>query len=382
MPNPKKSWSQMRAALAAVSRGATLDAAAALVGVHPNTVKNWKREHRVVVFRDRKQREGVLSETEREEIFLGLERHENPSQIARRLGRHRGTIGREIARNGGKANYRPFAAQARAAEQARRPKPRWCEKHILVFAEVIRLMRDHRFSPELVAYTLRHEHPDAPEWWVSHEAIYQAIYVQAKPELRRELASYLRRNRERRKPRTRTMPTGSRIVGMVNLSERPAEAADRAVPGHWEGDLIVGSHGSAIATLIERTTRWGMLVKLENRTTEHVVARIAEQVAQLPDTLKQSLAWDQGNEMAHHLAFSVQTGLPVYFADPHSPWQRGSNENWNGIVRWILPKGSNLSVHTQAELDQVAAIINARPRKLLEWQSPTRLFTTLVAPTA
>jgi IS30 family transposase len=372
----------IRPALVAVSRGATLDEAAALVGVHKNTLCLRVRDEGVVVFRDRRQREGALTQAEREEIFLGVERDESDAEIAVRLGRHRATVWREIRNNGGRKKYRPFAAQARADEQARRPKQRWFELRLHVFAEVVRLMRDCRFSPELVSYTLRQEHPGEPEWWVSHEAIYQAIYVQAKPELRRELASYLRRNHERRKSRARTMPTGSRIVGMVNISERPPEAADRAVPGHWEGDLIVGANGSAIATLIERSTRWGMLVKLENRTTEHVVQRIAEKVAQLPDALKRSLTWDQGNEMAHHIPFTVITEVPVYFADPRSPWQRGSNENWNGIVRWILPKGSDLSVHSQDELDHVAAIINGRPRKLLEWKTPTRAFNELVAPTA
>ena len=372
----------VRPGLVALSRGATLEDAAAAAGIGRSTLLRRASEHGVVMFRDRKHREGALTASEREEIFVGVERGESDQQIAVRLGRHRATVWRELRNNGGRGKYRPFAAQARADEQARRPKPRWFEVRLDVFAEVVRLMRDLKFSPELVSFTLRSEHPDEPEWWVSHEAIYQAIYVQAKPELRRELASYLRRNHERRKSRGRTMPTGSRIVGMVNISERPAEAADRAVPGHWEGDLIVGSNGSAIATLIERSTRWGMLVKLENRTTEHVVARIAEKVAQLPDALKRSLAWDQGNEMAHHLAFSVATNVPVYFADPRSPWQRGSNENWNGIVRWILPKGSDLSVHSQDELDHVAAIINGRPRKLLEWKTPTRAFNELVAPTA
>jgi IS30 family transposase len=319
---------------------------------------------------------GRLTLDEREDIAVGLARGVSFAEIARGLGRPTSTVSREVHGHGGRDSYRPSAAHREAYDRARRPKVRRLESAAL--REVVTDRIEQWWSPEQIARRLRLDFPDDPMMWVSHETIYQSIFVQGRGELRRELARCLRSGRAERRPRGRLDHRG-RIPDMVNISERPAEIEDRAIPGHWEGDLLVGQgNKSAIATLVERSTRYVLLAKINNLTAAEVRDAITAQITQLPEHLRRSLTWDQGREMSQHAQFSIDTGIDVYFCDPHSPWQRGSNENTNGLLRQYFPKGTDVSVHSQQDLDAAAHSLNNRPRETLNWLKPSEKLTELL----
>jgi transposase, IS30 family len=319
-----------------------------------------------------------LSLIERGEIRAGIAAGESFRAIARRLGRAPSTVSREVGGVAGRRSYRATRADDRACLSARRPKPSKLVASARLRRAVVEMLKQ-RFSPQQISARLRLEYPDDLEMRIAPETIYQSLYVQSRGRLRRDLAGYLRTGRARRK--ARRGPTGQgRIPAMMSISERPPEVEDRAVPGHWEGDLLVGrANRSFIGTLVERHTRYVMLIELgSDSRTDTVTAKLAEQIVRLPEHLRLSLTWDQGREMARHQAFTVATGLRVYFCDPHSPWQRGSNENTNGLLRQYFPKGTDLAVHDQAQLDRVAAELNRRPRQTLDWQTPAEKMTRLL----
>jgi len=317
---------------------------------------------------------------EREVISRELSRNQSARFIGALLGRHHSAVSREIDRNGGRDEYRAVDAQRRCEEHRARPKERRLEASTALHDAVNDGLRQ-MWSPRQISRRLREDYPDDESMRVSHETVYECLYLQARGELRTQLKLALRKGRTRRVNRSRPAVARGTIPDMVNISERPVEAADRAVPGFWEGDLIIGKGGrSQIATLVERRTRFVMLVRIPyDRTAERVALLLAAKMATLPEFLRNSVTWDQGKEMARHADFTIRTGIPVYFCDPHSPWQRGSNENTNGLLRQYFPKGTDLSLHSQAELDRVAAELNGRPRETLKWRKPVEELTDLIA---
>jgi IS30 family transposase len=311
-----------------------------------------------------------LSAAEREEISRGLVAGTSVRAIARQLGRSPSTISREIARNGGAQAYRGEEADRTAWSRAKRPKA--C---LLASNEPLRHLVAEKlqanWSPQQISGWLQELHPTDRTMQVSHETIYRTLFIQAKGVLKKELIAHLRSGRSIRRGRTATQKGQPRgIVDAVSIRERPAEAQDRAVPGHWEGDLICGSRNSYIATLVERRSRFAMLVKVDNRETLTVVNALTQLIQRLPAGLMTTLTWDQGKELAAHKQFTVATDVQVYFCDPRSPWQRGTNENTNGLLRQYFPKGTDLSVYTQDQLDAVADQLNTRPRKTLGFKTP------------
>jgi len=330
-----------------------------------------------------------LSLEEREDIAHWLAVGHSVRQVALRVGRAPSTVSRELRRNVSPSprRYRPYPAHIRAAARARRNRPRKLAAGAPVRGLVCELLRQD-YSPGQIAGRLKRDYPGRPELHVSHETIYQALFVQGKGSLRAEVAAAVRCGRavRRRRPSVPKRGGGGRgkIPGMISISERPAEAADRAVPGHWEGDLIIGAgQHSAVATLAERTTRFCMIVALPggSRRADLVAAALTAKITALPADLRRSLTWDQGREMSGHAGFTVATGIPVYFADPHSPWQRGTNENTNGLIRYYLPKGTDLSGYAQADLDAIAAKLNTRPRRTLGYATPAEALNDLLVAT-
>jgi IS30 family transposase len=312
-----------------------------------------------------------LSLAEREEISRGLAAGRSLRGIASGLGRAPSTVCREVAANGGAGRYRAGAADRRALRLAHRPQPARLARCPRLRA-VVESKLELRWPPGQIAGWLTAAYPDDPEMRVSHEAIYLSLFVQSRGALRKELARYLRSGRARRRPRGLSVRNGQgQLRGTVHISQRPAEANDRAVPGHWAGDLLFGTRSSTIATLVERKSRFVMLAGLPgSHTADVVAAALAGAITTLPEQLRRSLTWDQGKEMAGHARVSVATGVPVYFCDPHSPWQRGSNENTNGLLRQYLPRSTDLRALTQSDFDHVAAELNGRPRQTLGWKSP------------
>jgi IS30 family transposase len=329
-----------------------------------------------------KRKPEALSPREREEISRGLSQEESFNSIAARLKRPVSTISREVARNGGSVRYRAAEADAAAWLRARRPKPCKLSQERRL-RECIAFKLSQNWSPEQVSCWLKRRFPNDERMNISHETIYRSLFIQARGVLKKELQSHLRTRRKMRKANTSTTKgqTRGQIIDAVSISERPAAVEDRAVPGHWEGDLISGSKNSHIATLVERQSRFVMLVKVDGKDTESVVSALIKQICKLPAELRKSLTWDRGTEMAQHKEFSVATDVKVYFCDPQSPWQRGTNENTNGLLRQYFPDGTDLSTHSQSDLNKIARQLNERPRKTLGFETPADTLNRGVAMT-
>ncbi len=334
-------------------------------------------------FRPREQKRSPLALTlaEREAISRGLATRLSMRTIAAQLGRSPSTVSREIQRNDGYASYRASAAENAAWQRALRPKAcKLASRPQLVKAITDKLQQ--QWSPEQIAGWLKRRYPDDERYHVSHETLYKSLFIQARGVLKKELLACLRTERSLRRPRKHASMKGQglgKIVDAIPISERPPSVEDRAVPGHWEGDLIIGSNNSQIATLVERQTRYVMLVKVDKKDSTTVIEALIKQSQKLPAELYKSLTWDRGSEMHEHKRFTLATDIQVYFCDPKSPWQRGSNENTNRLLRQYFPKGTDLSVHSQRELDRVARQLNERPRKTLEYETPADRFSQCVA---
>lgn len=359
-------WARYRA-------GETPAAIARILGKAASTVRRAIAAHGGIAPPPRVRADRVLAVEERQEILCGLAAGESLRSLARRLERSASTISREVARNGGRDAYRALAADRAAWERARRPKACRLVSDPMLRSEVEAGLQED-WSPQQIARDLKRRYPDNRAMHVSHETIYRSLFIQARGALRKELARHLRTKRQVRRSRHATKAGQGRgqIVDAISIRERPAEVEDRAVPGHWEGDLLCGSKGTAIATLVERHSRYVLLIKIDSQDTHTVVAALTEGIRKLPEELTRSLTWDRGKEMAAHKQFTLATDMQVYFCDPSSPWQRGSNENTNGLLRQYFPKGTDLSVFPQDYLDYIADRLNRRPRETLGFISPVK----------
>jgi IS30 family transposase len=364
-----------------IGGGETFGTAAAAVGCSTKSIQRFLAATGGVKRRVKERSALRLSLADREELSRGLVAGDSLRTIATRLGRAPSTISREVAWNGRRKDYRAWRADSEAVRRGQRPRPSKLAVDSRLCREVERGLRAH-WSPQQIAARLICDYPDDLDMRVSHETIYRTLFIQARGALRKELTACLRTGRTQRRPHMRTEQSGAgRLQNMVLISDRPPEVADRAVPGHWEGDLIIGKGGrSAIGTLVERSSRYVVLLHLPHgRTAEDVRAALTRQIAKLPAELRRTLTWDQGKEMADHVRFTTDTNMQVYFCDPHSPWQRGSNENTNGLLRQYFPSKADLSLHSAAHLNAVARELNNRPRQTLNWMKPSEVFCRSVA---
>ena len=362
--------------------GVRIDQIAKELGRPTPSVKCLVVRHGGILPQARRRSSRALTEMDREEISRGTAAGCSIRAIAAAIGRAPSTISREIRRNGGTSHYRAASADAQAWRRSRRPKRCLLAERPRLRRLVERKLRAD-WSPQQIAGWLVRTFPDDPTLHVSHETIYRTLYVQARGALKRELVAHLRHSTGYRK-RRKTLETPDRrgqLVDTISISARPAEVADRAVPGHWEGDLLAGTKWSNIATLVERHSRYVMLVRLPDRNAPTVARALARRIQRLPNSLKQSLTWDRGKEMAQHKQFTIATDVQVYFCDPSSPWQRGSNENTNGLLRQYFPKGQDVSHYTQRQLDAIALKLNTRPRQTLGWKTPAETIAAAVAAT-
>jgi IS30 family transposase len=361
-------------------KGETLHSIARLFDRHHTSVRGIIAATGGIRPPERRRSRLALTLAEREEISRGIARELSLRAIAVRLGRAPSTISREVNRNGGLTHYRASRADEAAWDRAHRPKPCKLVTHRAV-AHIVATKLRALWSPEQIAGWLKCTYPDNESNQVSHETIYKSLFIQARGALKKELQQHLRTQRAIRRSRHASQKGDGKgqISDTVSIRERPASVEDRAVPGHWEGDLIFGTHNSQIATLVERHTRYVMLAKVKGKDTETVIDALIKQAHKLPREVYKSLTWDRGKEMADHQRFTLATDIKVYFCDPQSPWQRGSNENTNGLLRQYFPKGTDLSVHSQAKLNAVARQLNERPRKTLGFQTPAERFNACVA---